>query len=121
MPSATSTVAVTQARNAGDTKVPGMRFSSTGAEAIWLAKQRVLALFQRKKKGERRHRGTYVTSPAMDKHYIAISIYLVLGLLGYTSVGGVGAHVAGEKKPPIWRRALVILLWPLAMIGAIEG
>ncbi|MGH9678558.1 MAG: hypothetical protein ACRD4Y_01265 [Candidatus Acidiferrales bacterium] len=57
----------------------------------------------------------------MNFHYIAIAIYLALGLFEYNTIGGVGAHLDGEKKPPLWRRLLVIVLWPLAMIGAIEG
>ena len=57
----------------------------------------------------------------MNNHHIGIAIYLALGLLGYTSIGGVGAQLEGEKKPPLWRKAIVVLFWPLAMIGAIEG
>ena len=57
----------------------------------------------------------------MHKHYIGIAIYLLLGLFAYTSVGGAGADMKGEKKTPIWRRLVIIVLWPLAMIGAIQG
>jgi hypothetical protein len=52
---------------------------------------------------------------------IAVAIYLVLGLLGYSSIGGIGAELDPVKKPSRVRRVLVILLWPLAMIGVIEG
>jgi hypothetical protein len=57
------------------------------------------------------------------KHYleIALAVYFLLGLLGYSNIGGVGADLDASKKPSLFRRSLVILFWPLAMIGAIEG
>jgi hypothetical protein len=57
----------------------------------------------------------------MHLRYILIGIYLVFGLFQYASIGGAGAQLDGTKKPPLWRKLLVIVLWPLAMIGAIEG
>jgi hypothetical protein len=59
----------------------------------------------------------------MRHHYleIAFTVYFLLGLLGYSSIGGVGADLDASKKPSLVRRFLVILFWPLAMIGAIEG
>jgi hypothetical protein len=53
--------------------------------------------------------------------YIAISIYIVLGLLGYASIGSAGAQLDGSRNPSLLRKLLVILLWPLAAIGAIDG
>jgi hypothetical protein len=53
--------------------------------------------------------------------YIAISIYLVLGVLGYASIGSAGAQLDGRIKPSLIRKVCVILLWPLAAIGAIQG
>jgi len=55
----------------------------------------------------------------MHLRYVALVIYLVLGLFGYASYGGVGTGLDGKQKTPVWRKALVVLLWPLAMIGAI--
>jgi hypothetical protein len=57
----------------------------------------------------------------MHLRYILAGIYIAFGLLQYSSIGGVGAQIQGVKEPPLWRKVLVILLWPLAMIGAIEG
>ena len=57
----------------------------------------------------------------MHLRYIVMGIYLAFGFLQYASIGGVGAQLEGKKEPPFWRKVLVILLWPLAMIGAIEG
>jgi len=52
---------------------------------------------------------------------IAICIYLLLGVLGYWGNGGTsGIELVGGKKPSLARRVLVVLFWPLAMIGAIE-
>lgn len=56
----------------------------------------------------------------MHYFYIGIVIYLVLGLLGYGVFGSAGAALEPSKKPSILRRTMVILFWPLAMIGAIE-
>jgi len=59
----------------------------------------------------------------MKHHYleIVLTVYFLLGLLGYSNIGGVGAAFDASKKPSLFRRLLVILFWPLAMIGAIEG
>ena len=57
----------------------------------------------------------------MHLRYVLAGIYIAFGLLQYSSIGGVGAELEGKKGPPLWRKVLVILLWPLAMIGAIEG
>ena len=59
----------------------------------------------------------------MKHHFleIALALYFVFGLLGYSNIGGVGAALDSSKKPSLFRRFLVILFWPLAMIGAIEG
>jgi hypothetical protein len=56
-------------------------------------------------------------------HYleIALTLYFVFGLLGYSNIGGIGADLERTRKPSFLRRILVILFWPLAMIGAIEG
>jgi hypothetical protein len=56
-------------------------------------------------------------------HYleIALALYCILGLLGYSNIGGVGAEIDSSRKPSFLHRILVILFWPLAMIGAIEG
>ena len=60
----------------------------------------------------------------MSHHYLEITIaiiYLIIGLLGYSGASGVGAELEPAKKPSFLRRILVILFWPLAMIGAIES
>jgi hypothetical protein len=57
----------------------------------------------------------------MKLYEIGFGIYLALGLLGYVSIAGRGTCADPEKKPPFWRRALIVALWPLAMIGAIES
>jgi hypothetical protein len=57
----------------------------------------------------------------MSTFHMGIAIYIVLGLLGYLTIGGTGAGVDGKQKPSLLRKAAVVLLWPLAMIGAIEG
>jgi hypothetical protein len=57
----------------------------------------------------------------MISHHIGLAIYLGIGLFGFMSIGGLGATREGEKKAPLWRKALAIVFWPLAMIGAIEG
>jgi hypothetical protein len=59
----------------------------------------------------------------MKHHYLEIvfTFYFVFGLLGYSNIGGVGANLDSSKRPSLVRRFLVILFWPLAMIGAIEG
>ena len=46
---------------------------------------------------------------------------IVLGLLGYASIGSAGAQLDGSRNPSLLRKLLVILLWPLAAIGAIDG
>jgi hypothetical protein len=56
--------------------------------------------------------------PVLD---IALTLYLLFGLLGYSNIGGVGADLDSSKKPSLLRRFFVILFWPLAMIGAIES
>lgn len=54
--------------------------------------------------------------------YIAISIYLLLGVLGYWSnSSAAGIELLGGKKPTLLRRICIVLFWPLAMIGAIEA
>jgi hypothetical protein len=57
----------------------------------------------------------------MKAFEIGIGIYLALGLLGYIGIAGRVTCADPEKKPPLWRRAMVVVLWPLAMIGAIES
>jgi hypothetical protein len=57
----------------------------------------------------------------MKLYEIGFGIYLALGLLGYIAIAGRGTCADPEKKPPFWRRALIVALWPLAMIGAIES
>ena len=57
----------------------------------------------------------------MSKFEIALTIYLAFGLLGYISISGVGAGSDGRPKASRIRKVLAILLWPLAMIGAIEN
>jgi len=57
----------------------------------------------------------------MITFHTGIAIYIVLGLLGYLTISGTGAGVDGKQKPSLLRKAAVVLLWPLAMIGAIEG
>ncbi|HTP70534.1 MAG TPA: hypothetical protein VMJ35_16615 [Dongiaceae bacterium] len=58
----------------------------------------------------------------MKLFYIAISVYLLLGVLGYWGNSGTtGIELVGGKKASVARRIFVILLWPLAMIGAIEA
>jgi hypothetical protein len=59
-------------------------------------------------------------SSAMSTFHMGIAIYIVLGLLGYLTISGTGAGADGKRKPSLLRKAAVILLWPLAMIGAIE-
>lgn len=54
--------------------------------------------------------------------YIAISVYLLLGVLGYWGNSGTsGIELVGGKRASLVRRVFVVLLWPLAMIGAIEA
>jgi hypothetical protein len=53
--------------------------------------------------------------------HIGVAIYFALGLLGYLTISGTGAGLDGKQKPSLARKAMVVLLWPLAMIGAIEG
>jgi hypothetical protein len=54
--------------------------------------------------------------------YIAITIYLSLGILGYWGNSGTsGIELLGGKKPSLIRRIFIVLFWPLAMIGAIEA
>jgi len=54
--------------------------------------------------------------------YIAISVYLLLGILGYWGNSGTsGIELVGGKKASLARRIFLVLLWPLAMIGAIEA
>jgi hypothetical protein len=57
----------------------------------------------------------------MSTFHLGIAIYMVLGLLGYLTISGTGAGFDGRQKTSFWRKAMVVLLWPLAMIGAIEG
>ena len=57
----------------------------------------------------------------MLRNHIFLVIYVACGLFGFISIGGLGARREGEKKPPLWRKLLAIVFWPLAMIGAIEG
>jgi hypothetical protein len=57
----------------------------------------------------------------MLRNHIFLVIYLACGLFGFISIGGLGARREGEKKAPLWRKLLAIVLWPPAMIGAIEG
>jgi hypothetical protein len=57
----------------------------------------------------------------MSTFHLGIAIYMVLGLLGYLTISGTGAGFDGRQKTSLWRKAMVVLLWPLAMIGAIEG
>jgi hypothetical protein len=57
----------------------------------------------------------------MSTFHTGIAIYIVLGLLGYLTISGTGAGHDGKQKPSLFRKAMVVLLWPLAMIGAIEG
>jgi hypothetical protein len=56
-------------------------------------------------------------------HYleIALTLYFILGLVGYSNIGGIGAEIDSSQKPSFLRRILVVLFWPLAMVGAIEG
>ncbi|HTZ33852.1 MAG TPA: hypothetical protein VMH31_15440 [Methylomirabilota bacterium] len=54
--------------------------------------------------------------------YIAITIYLMLGVLGYWgNSGNSGIELVGGRKASLLRRVCVVLFWPLAMIGAIEA
>lgn len=54
--------------------------------------------------------------------YIAISIYLLLGVLGYWGTSGTtGIELLGGKRPSLLRRICIVLFWPLAMVGAIEA
>lgn len=57
----------------------------------------------------------------MFSHHIGLAIYLVFGLFGFMSIGGLGATREGEKRKPLWKKLMAIVFWPLAMIGAIEG
>ena len=59
----------------------------------------------------------------MKHHYleIALALYFIFGVLGYSNIGGASVELDSHKKPSFLRRVLVILFWPLAMIGAIEG
>ena len=59
---------------------------------------------------------------AMKWIYIAVSIYLLLGVLGYWGNSGTaGIELVAGKKPSLLRRICIVLFWPLAMIGAIEA
>ncbi len=57
----------------------------------------------------------------MFTHHIGLVIYLVFGLFGFMSIGGMGAKREGEKKTPLWKKLMAVVFWPLAMIGAIDG
>jgi hypothetical protein len=57
----------------------------------------------------------------MSKFDIGIAIYLALGLLGYIAISGVGTGFNRKQKLSRVNKLLVILLWPLAMIGAIKA
>ena len=79
---------------------------------------------QRKKGGSARQgnaKNPLSRVSVMHLRYVIAGIYIAFGLLQYSSIGGVGAELEAKKGPPLWRKVLVILLWPLAMIGAIEG
>jgi len=52
--------------------------------------------------------------------YIAITIYLMLGVYWGNS-GNSGIELVGGRKASLLRRVCVVLFWPLAMIGAIEA
>jgi hypothetical protein len=51
---------------------------------------------------------------------IGFAIYLALGLLGYIGIAGGADCVGSGPKPRFWRKVLVVVLWPLAMVGAID-
>jgi hypothetical protein len=54
--------------------------------------------------------------------YMAIGIYLLLGILGYWGQSSVsGMELVKGRKASLIRRICVVLFWPLAMIGAIEA
>jgi hypothetical protein len=56
----------------------------------------------------------------MNVLVIGLALYLLFGLLGYTSIAGTGDTLGKARKPSLLRRVMVVILWPLAMIGAIE-
>ncbi len=54
--------------------------------------------------------------------YIAVGIYLLLGVLGYwNNHGTTEIELVGGKKSSLLRRLCIVLFWPLAVIGAIEA
>jgi hypothetical protein len=57
----------------------------------------------------------------VDTYLIICAIYLVLGVLGYSNISGVGTRLGEDTPQPFWRKVMVVVLWPLAMIGAIDG
>lgn len=64
----------------------------------------------------------YPKTTAMKWIYIALSIYLLLGVLSYWgSSGSTGIELVGGKKASTFRRICIVLFWPLAMVGAIEA
>jgi hypothetical protein len=53
--------------------------------------------------------------------YIAIGVYLLLGILGYWGNSGtVGIELLRGNRASLFRRICIVLFWPLAMIGAIK-
>jgi len=58
----------------------------------------------------------------MKLTYIAIGVYLLLGILGYWGNSGTaGIELVRGKKASLFRRICIVLFWPLAMIGAFEA
>ena len=102
----------------------GLQRRPRGAGKSKFAAAGVPGPFQTKEGGNERdgdRKESAVTFSVMHLRYIVAGVYLAFGLLQYSSIGGVGAALEGKKAPSLWRKVLVILLWPLAMIGAIEG
>lgn len=66
--------------------------------------------------------GALPSQRVMKLIYIAITAYLLLGVLGYWGNSSTtGIELVGGKKPSLIRRIFIVMLWPLAMIGAIEA
>ncbi len=56
----------------------------------------------------------------VNTYRIIGAVYLLLGFLGYSNISGVGTSLGSKTPTPLWRKVMVVALWPLAMIGAID-
>jgi hypothetical protein len=67
-----------------------------------------------------RRKSEWVPRTSMRTYMIIGAVYLLLGILGYNSISGAGTRVGKKAPTPLWKKVMVVVLWPLAMIGAID-